>query len=89
MNLESLKAGREAQWHTQNVHSSSITRHCAGTNQVFLYFFTSLFALCTWRRMNSCPGGSFPPGGTRMQLPGAAPPDVATLKYICSGRPVS
>lgn len=87
MNLEPLKAGREAQWHTHNVHSHSITLHCAGTNQVFLYLFTSLFAFCTWQRMNSCPGASSPPREPQMQLPGAGP-GLATLEYIYSGRPV-
>lgn len=87
MNLEPLKAGREAQWHTRNVHSHSIILHCAGTNQVFLYLFASLFAFCTWQRMNSCPGASSPPREPQMQLPGAAP-GLATLKWVYSGRPI-
>lgn len=87
MNLEPLKAGREAQWHPRNVHSHRITLHCAGTNQVFLYLSASLFAFCTWQRMNSCPGASSPPREPQMQLPGVAP-GLATLKWIYSGRPV-
>lgn len=87
VNLEPLKAGREAQWHTHNVHSHSVTLHCAGANQVFLYLFTSLFAFCTWQRMNSCPGASSPPREPHMQLPVAAQ-GLATLKYIYSGSPV-
>lgn len=79
VNLEPLKAGREARWHTRNVHIHSITPHCAETSRVFLYLFTSLLAFCTWQRMNSCPGASSPPGEPQMQLPLAAP-GLAKLK---------
>lgn len=85
MNLEPLEAGREARWHTGNVHSHSITLHWAGQSLSF-WACLPLCLLSAQAENGFPPRRSSLPREPQVPLP-VAPQGPATLKHIYPWRP--